>query len=115
MISITRDLVDGRQASEPAQSDLPEAPPLTEFSRRARVDRRVVSLAFGNGAALAETGSLPRLAINLSARSINEEMAGLLINEAKRVGYPLENAIIEVTETAVLRAGKPPMRPFRAA
>lgn len=63
-------------------------------------DRRVVDLAIDTGASQRWADAAPRLAVNLSSRSISTDMAERIIRKADESGYPVDRLTIEVTETA---------------
>ncbi|MBI4219718.1 MAG: EAL domain-containing protein [Chloroflexi bacterium] len=69
------------------------------------IDQRVVELSFDRWRRYADSGRKLRLSINLSARSLDGDMAGFLIDVGQKKGVKPESVAFEITETATWRGG----------
>ena len=92
-------LKDGDGVIRPPADFIPQAEALDLMDD---IDRRVIELALRAGADHHRHGQMIRLAVNISARSLNNEMADHIVHTADETGYPLSYLTIEITETAVL-------------
>lgn len=66
------------------------------------IDRRIVDLSIRTGSDQHRSGNPVRLAINISAQSMDHEMVDHIIETAATTDFPLSHLTVEITETSVL-------------